>query len=70
MSLTTLRAFYRKNNVHPDLLYKEDYNYANKIYINCDEDPVYLNGKIGDDLSLLEASEEHKEMLRKFRKSN
>lgn len=64
MSLTTMRTFYRKNDISPDLLYKEDYNYANKVYINCDEDPVYLNGKIEE---IPENPIENYEKVKKFR---
>ena len=46
MSLTTMKVFYRNNGIGPDLLYKEYYNFASRMQVTFDDDPVYLNGRL------------------------
>ena len=48
MSWTCMRKFYMNNNVTSEQLYKEYYNFTNKVTITYDDDPVYLNGKLAD----------------------
>jgi hypothetical protein len=46
LSFEMLRTFYRLNNVTIDDLFREDYNKVNRRWINHNEDPYFLNGKM------------------------
>lgn len=66
MSISTIRLFYRLNNIGPDILFKEHYNFVHKVIIPNEEDAIYLNGYVDE---IPENSKENIKKVELFRQN-